>query len=1167
MRIKKLSLKNFKSFPTANVQFDGGFAAVVGPNGSGKSNLIDSLLFAFGESSLKSMRVKKTSDLVFKNHNFAEVAVVLEGSEAGSGSGKLVEHEVKRLVRKDGKTKYAFDGKRVKKYVIEEFLSQNRISLQNMIKQGDVQRTVEMNAKDRRAYIDFVANVAEYEEKKKEAFAELDGVEQKLREARSLLAEREGYLQELKQDRENALKFMELDARVKRLKATLLHVDLSDLEKEFETVVKALLEGNSKSEALQKEITAFEQKIALKQQEMDDINKEIVERSQGKEMELQREIDALNATMGLNSKLIEERKASIVKNEGRERELALEKQRAGDEVKDATNRLKELEQELSAVSKLLGEESAKLNAMTKESARFSSGFQEARMVFEQSNAEMLSVKEQLGALQAEVSKQEEIKRLRENELQRLRTGEGIGDFSEKKNSLETRLKGEEKLVKEFDEKVNALFDEEKKANQRIGVLEDLILASREKMAEKEALLRSAGEGSSRALEVVLQLQEKMRGIHGTLQQLCSYPAKNALPVSIALGNRLNYVVVDDVEVASKAIDELKKARAGRAAFIPLTKIQAPAKPDKALLKEKGAIAFVKELLEYNERFEKAFAFACNNTVLFDNLKNAENLMGDARMVTQEGELIEQSGLVTGGFTQAKANPFAEARELGEWREKFDVSKREKDSIVERLTQLRQESSDLRRKKSEAEIKAKTTQLELEHLAAEEEKVLKQHANLSAAIKELQKQIKECDAAISQGNEKRGEMVRKLSDLNIRALDAKQKIDLEKEQRLGFTVRELEKKVSDYRVNTSELENQIKSLESQKTVFDRQLQSVLKQDGDLKEELEAAQKDLKRADSEIKTARGALEEKTREQKRLSSTLKDLIERREEAQKGSMRLGNDKGKLQFALDKVSREGNETEVRKAIVETKLGDVKAQYSAFEGVELIQGKKADDKPEMLVELKGLEEHVQTLGPINLRAIEQFDQRAKELVEQKERMDQMGNEKQAVISIITEIEGKKILTFMQAFNAINENFKRLFKQIFSGQGELALENPENPFEGGLTMRVQLDGKETKYLELLSGGEKSLVALMFLFALQSVNPSSIYVLDEADAALDAENSRKLSDLLKKLSRSTQFLVVTHNENVYKNAECLVGVAMGKEGSKLVEVKLGETAAVDNEIQVA
>jgi len=1166
MRVKKLSLKNFKSFPSANVQFDGGFAAIVGPNGSGKSNLIDSLLFAFGESSLKNMRVKKTSDLVFKNHNFAEVTVVLEGSEAGSGSEKRVEHEIKRLVRKDGKTKYAFDGKRVKKYVIEEFLAQNRISLQNMIKQGDVQRIVEMNAKDRRAYIDFVANVAEYEEKKKEALTELESVEQKLREARSLLAEREGYLQELKQDRENALKFMELDARVKRLKATLLHVDLTALEKEFENVVNALLDGNSKSNELQKQITAFEEKIALKQREIDEINKEIVERSQGKEIELQKEIDALNAAISLNLKLVEERKATIAKSEARERELALEKQRAADEVKGAVSRLKELEQELSAVNKLLSEESAKLNALLKESDRFSSGFQEARMVFEQANAEMLSVKEQLAALQAEVSKQEEIKRLRENELQRLRTGEGISDFSEKKSVLEKRLSEEVKLVKELEEKINALFEEEKKANQRIAVLEDLILVSREKIAEKEALLRSAGEGSGKALEVVLQLQEKMRGIHGTLQQLCSYSPKNALPVSVALGNRLNYVVVDDVETAGKAIEELKKTRAGRVSFIPLDKIQAPPKPDKALLREKGAVAFVKDLLEYDARFEKAFAFACSNTVLFDDLKNAEKLVGEARMVTREGELIEQSGLVTGGFTQAKVNPFAEARELSEWREKLEVSKREKDAIVEHLTRVRQEASDLRRKKSEAEIKARTTQLELEHLTVEEEKVFKQRANLSTAVKELEKQIKECDSAISQGNEKRSELVRKLSDLNIRALEAKQKIDLEKEQRLGFAVRELEKKVSDYKVSCSTLENQIKSLEAQKSVFERQLQSVLKQESEFKEEVEAARKELNRADSEIKAARTALEEKTREQKKLSSALKDLIERREEAQKESMRLANEKGKLQFALDKVAREGNELEVRKAVLESKLGDLKAQYAVFEGVELIQGKTVDDKPELLVELKKLEEQVQALGPINLRAVEQFDQRAKELVEQKERVEQLSNEKQAVIAIINEIEGKKISTFMQAFNAVNENFKRLFKQIFSGQGELALENPENPFEGGLSMRVQL-GTEVKYLELLSGGEKSLVALLFLFALQSVNPSSIYVLDEADAALDAENSRKLSELLKKLSRNTQFLVVSHNENVYKNADCLIGVAMSKEGSKLVEVKLGEAAFVDNEIQVA
>ncbi len=214
---------------------------------------------------------------------------------------------------------------------------------------------------------------------------------------------------------------------------------------------------------------------------------------------------------------------------------------------------------------------------------------------------------------------------------------------------------------------------------------------------------------------------------------------------------------------------------------------------------------------------------------------------------------------------------------------------------------------------------------------------------------------------------------------------------------------------------------------------------------------------------------------------------------------------------------------------------------------------EADD---LTARLKKAEEELAALGTINLKAVEEYDLRAKDFDAQKLKVQQLANEKQAVIVMINEIEGRKIATFMETFNGVNAYFQKLFTQIFRGKGSLYLENEASPFEGGLTIKVELENKTVKYLELMSGGEKSLIALLFLFAIQSYSPSTIYILDEADAALDQENSRKLADLLKQLSKGSQFLVVTHNQTVYKEAGCLIGVAMTKQGSQLVEVKLNE-----------
>ena len=257
------------------------------------------------------------------------------------------------------------------------------------------------------------------------------------------------------------------------------------------------------------------------------------------------------------------------------------------------------------------------------------------------------------------------------------------------------------------------------------------------------------------------------------------------------------------------------------------------------------------------------------------------------------------------------------------------------------------------------------------------------------------------------------------------------------------------------------------------------------------------------------------------------------------------------------KITPKQSENQVRLIATETRLQELKAQFMAFEGIDLLGSK---DKAELVIKSRELEAEITALGAINMRSIEIFEERAKEYSQHKERLSQLETEREAVIALITEIEGKKKGTFMQSFDLVNSNFQKIFQQIFPGEGSLVLENPDNPFEGGLTMQVKLENKDVKYLELMSGGEKSLLALIFIFALQGVNPSSVYILDEADAALDEENSRKLAMLLKALSKDTQFIVVTHNEAVYRDADCLVGVAMaGREGSRLVEVKLSQAGA--------
>lgn len=1165
MYAKRIVLRNFKSFSKATVELDKSFTSVVGPNGSGKSNVVDSLLFSFGEMRLKSLRVKSTKDLIFKNANVAEACVLLVEDDVTDFTVQEVEekgktrrifpkgvHEIRRLIRKDGKTRYMLDGKTVKKYVVEDFLTNHSISLHHVIKQGEVQRIIEMNSKDRRQLIDFVANVSEYEEKKQEAFMELAKVDGRLKESQTVFAEREGYLRELENDKKNAEKYLQLEQQQRQLAATLLHVDLKIMEKEFESLVAANLDYRNKVESLQGAIKELEATIDRTYQEKDALNTTIVEKSQGRESELQRSIGALQAEIDSAKSLIEDRKSVLKKMDEKRKTIFMDHQRAGDEIKGFERQLGQLTADVESVRKLLDSEQGQLEAMLKKSDAMSSQFFDARKRMQQYEEQMQGCKDQLNNLQLEASKQQELEKVKEHELVRLRKGifddyaPKVAELSDARRTAKAALAPQERLLAE-------LFSEEKELNQRLPSLESALLDLKEKIATTEGRLRAASDSSSRGLEAVMALREKNKGIFGTLGELVRYSSKYSVPMGVALGNRLQYVVVDSVKTAGAVIEHLKANDLGRVSFIPLDKIQSPPSDDE-YAKKPGSLGMLIDLLEFDAQFKKAVAYACSNTVLFDKFAAAEKWAGKARLVTSGGELFEPSGLVTGGKSKEKINAFAEQAKLSDYSKEFERSKSEKDAMVQRLYAIREEMSQQRKSKADADLQLKKVELELEHVLSAEKAIREQQKDLHSAMSQLEKEIGQCRVAVEKAEELRAEWVRKLSDLNVSYLDAKQLVDVEKEKHFGNQVKEKEHKVSELKINLAGLENELRSIQTQKGLYARQFAGVEKDMAAIKEEEESAQKVIRDMDERVAAARQQLKDKTDELKSLSKELKAWIEKREELDAQIAKAGNQKGKLQFELDKISSNRQDSELKRVAVETKLTELKVQYEEFREVQIIQNKTTEDKADLLLRKKDTEDKIKELGTVNLRAPELYQQKSEELERQKVRVVQLETEKNAVLSLIAEIETKKKATFMEAFDAVNAAFKKLFKVIFKGDGTLFLENMEDPFAGGLTIQVQLENKEVKYLELMSGGEKSLIALLFLFAIQSRNPSSLYILDEADAALDQENSRKLAMLLKQLASHSQFIVVSHNETLYKHADCLIGVAMGPTGSRLVEVKL-------------
>ncbi len=1138
MFISKLKLHNFKSFKNAQLVFREGFNSIVGPNGSGKSNIVDATLFAFGESSMKQLRAKKASDLTFKNSKVSSVTLYFENPS----------HVIERTIQRKGNQNYYLDGKRVKKYVIDDFLAAHRLSTNNVIMQGAVQKIVEMSPKERRALVDEVASVAEYEQKKKEAYEKLKEVEDKLNSASAILSERKGYLEELEREKENAESYLKLQEQLKKVKGSLIYGDLKNTEDKLKSAEKKMEGFSESSSKLKEEISKLEENIKQKQKQKDEINKIISEKGQNREIELQKEIDTLSSKMSEGQTMIKHDKEEIEEAETKQREEGIELKNIEEESRALEKQKKEKEEELHSVQEILKNKRNELKEITEASEKFSSKYFESKKRIEVLNEEMIKTKEALAEIQGEISKLDEVKRVKRDEIERLRIGR-VEDYSIQKKAIENKMKD---LKGNYEKLERGIEEDNKKIeeiNGRIGILEDLILNVREEIMNLNARVKAYGEKGSEKINLYKQIGQ-LKGINGPLYNLCSYSQKYELAVEAALGKRLDYFIAERFDDGIRAVEFLKK-KGGQASFIPLDKLYYINARDKKLLREKGAIDYVVDILKFDKKFSKAFEYACANTLIVENINEAKKFANKVRIVTLEGEIVEKSGVISGGRKTVIFDPLRAEKKMEELKAKIEKYKEEKQKLIIEVAELNKGIREKRKEKAKIEIESKSKELELEHLNKKELEDEEKKYNLKQAIGKAMEEVKELEENIQKMDEKRNELVRRISKINVELVDARQYVDVEKEKTLGMQIKEKEKNLSELKIKIVELESEIKSLGNSYEMRIKQIKNLKKNLEESMKKIEAKSKEIKEHKERIKELSKELGEKKKEQENISSRLLSLFKQREEIDAQITKIGNEKGKKEFEKEKIERELHKLETEKASLESSLAIFKAEFEEFESIEIINEKKE----KLFVERKELEGKIADLGEVNLRSIEAFKEKKKQYEAQIEQVQQLEREKEAVIGLINEIETKKTNTFMKTFDVLNLNFKKLFKHIFTGEGSLVLENPEQPFEGGLTMEIKLERKPIKYLELMSGGEKSLVALLFILAIQMYNPSSIYILDEADAALDPENSRKLALLLKKLaSNKSQIIVISHNLDVYRKADTLIGVAMTKAGSQLVHVKL-------------
>ena len=1163
-RINKLVMHGFKSFAKhTEILFGGSFNCVLGPNGAGKSNVLDALCFVLGKSSSRDLRAEKSANLIYNGGKTKKPAKHGEVSIYFDNSSKVFptddkEVKISRIVRQNGQSIYKINDKAMTRQQITNLLSLAKIDPEgyNIILQGDIVKFVEMHPEDRRVLIEDIAGISVYEEKKHKAMLELEKVEQHLRETELILTERSTYLKELRKDRDQALKYKDMSDKIKQNKASYLKIQIDKKDDERKKIQEKIDAGNKDLAALREKISKSKQENEERKKQIEAISKEIEEKGEIEQVKLNKEVETLKIELTKHNSRIDTLNNELNKIKQRRNDLRSSIEDIDKRIVQLTNENKEYE------------------AQTREKNKDREIINSKIMKFKEKNKldSVADIERQVEETDGKADElQKEITGLREQQHNLIREKDRI---SHEINAIEDKIKEVIDVENEYRQQLDVL--KEKRQAFKTATLElntcldeDSSLAvqlseSRRKLnfvneelaklRAKDITIREIARGDL-AVKKILEIKGKRGGIYGTVSELGNVSSKYAVALEVAAGARVKSIVVENEKLAAELIDYLKQNKLGTATFLPLNKVYGKEISDEAkkLMGAKGVHDFAINLVSFEPRFKKVFSYVFADTIVVDSIHVATRLgIGKAKYVTLDGDVAEVSGAMHGGFRERKKEAFGfKEREVGENLEENEKKANEFENIISVLEKRRSENeakiTELREKKAifEGEIIKSETSM---HLPAD--------ANASRQQqKELEAKGKETDSQINKTNSKISECNGQLTSLKIEKQKLRGVILQLNNPALLAELNAFEQKFKELSEDIIKISSEIKNIDAQIiNIFlpdKEKTEKILKQ---LDKDEEDFNNELKRLNEAIAQKESLLMEKENIAKEFYTKFKSLFSRQN-------KINEEIHRNELAIDKTTEESRQVEVKvnfnslkNAEIAASLAALNQEFAQYEGVKL-DLEKAEEQ--LKSEISKFERMREEIGSVNMRALEVYDEAEKQYNEFSDKKDKLGMEKYDVLSMMKEIEGKKKELFVKTFDAVNNNFKNFFGMLTTKGAEatLVLENEENPFEAGVRINVKITGSKFLDIRGLSGGEKTLTALAFIFSIQEHEPASFYVLDEVDAALDKHNSEKLAKLIRKYSDKAQYVMISHNDHVVSEADILYGISMNEDGvSQVVSLKI-------------
>ena len=1163
-KINKLVLHGFKSFAKrTELLFGDNFNCVLGPNGSGKSNIIDALCFVLGKSSAKALRTEKSANLIYNGGKLKNPAKDAEVSIYFDNTKKVFptdEKEVKisRVVKQSGQSVYMINDERRTKEQILDLLSLAKVNPDgyNIILQGDIVQFCEMPPEQRRELIEEISGINIYQEKKDKAINELNKVEERLKEAEIILAERETRLRDLQKEREQAMKYKGLKDKIQNHKGSLIHTQMENRAEEKKNLEEKYAKQQGLLAEKRNQIKGMKEKIVSMRSEITRINNEIEEKGEKEQVAVHKEVEHIKVELATSKNRVDSLKEELNRIKTRKDQLQKNLDDVEDTVKSQIKDRDALAAGIKDANKQQAEIDKRLEEFRKKNKLDNIGDVERQIDTLDKEAEEIQKR-----VQAVRQKQQDLLREKDKlELQINTIDEKIEKVSiieeENKEKIE-ELKQKKADFKKATNELAQLVNKDSSISAQIGNARSTLEAYREELAKLSARRISIQEtlSSDKALRDILSMKGSNNNIFGTVSELGNVSSKYALALEVAAGQKLKSVVVRDDKTAAELIKQLRQKKLGVVTFLPLNKIKGVTIRQEVakMVDTTGVHGLAVNLIEYDPKFKDIFSYVFGNTLIVENIDVARRIgIGAAKMATLEGDVAEVSGAMQGGYRQ-QGKPglgFGE-KEVAQGLEAVEKKRRDTEQLLERLEKDKEEGeamiTQLRQLKANLEGDVITLEKIL-HLDTDDVDVgRKERQELQGNLKKVEKEIEALTEQVSKSNTDLAQNKTKKQDLRNRINELRNPALLAELNAFEEKKRELRESVIKSEADLKNLEGQIANiLEKEKENSLKVMKQHTKEEDEFRTELKNMQQRIQKMEGELK-------DKEKKEKQFYEQFKDLFTKRTKTDDSIKKLEGHIDELNEQEKKFDHTTNEATLELNQIKTILAELDKEFEQYKDVEIIRNKSEQQLRKDIGIFEGV---ITKMGNINMRALEIYETAENEYNALLKKKDRLTMEKEDVLIMMNEIELKKKDLFMKTFNVINDNFKRIFSTLSTkGEANLVLESPDLPFEGGLLIKVKLVGTKFMDIRSLSGGEKTMTALAFIFSIQEHEPASFYVLDEVDAALDKHNSQKLADLIKQYADRAQYVMVSHNDSVIASADTLYGISMDEHGtSKVVSLKI-------------